>query len=249
MSLDDVLARNRDRRHPGRKACALELRDNRFGRDADARRRPAIGTRAKVHDEEPSARPEGECEAAHVRYSFREVVPQMNDEDSIDAARGKARGGSRGQDRAQVGKLLTPGAFTEKADHVRFEVGREHFASRYSASESHGEVPSPSSDVGNDHRGFEFERAKHLVGALPSVTRRIVEHPRPSISIGEGMVVTADVMARGLMPVSVCSCALFGINMSYRSAHRAPLRASSELSSKLIIVAARTLADDAKMAA
>jgi hypothetical protein len=31
--------------------------------------------------------------------------------------------------------------------------------------------------------------------------------------------------------------------------HRLPLRASSELSSKLIIVAARTLADAAKMAA
>jgi hypothetical protein len=88
-----------------------------------------------------------------------------------------------------VVEVLALGAVAQVADHVRFDVDTVDAAGGEHASEPHREVTGARTEVRYDGIGRKRERAQHIVGFLPDVALRIVEHLRPAFGVAEAMTV------------------------------------------------------------
>src|SRR5262245_30779331 len=103
-------------------------------------RRAMRGIELEVDDRDPSARLQGLRERARVRDAIAEVMPDIDDEDTIDRLGAELRIRRRRELCVEIRELLASGALLQVADHVRLDVGGDHAPSWHGARKSHAEV-------------------------------------------------------------------------------------------------------------
>lgn len=166
-SFDDVLVGKRDRRHLCLEPGANKVGDDSLWREAKVHWWSPLCLGPEINNDQYSTRSERRRKVACVTRPRGYVMPDMHDQDRIDAVRCKSRGRAHSTDRAEIRKLLSTSAIFKVSQHVRLEIRRDHLAVRDSAREPHREVPGSRADIGDGHGRLEVESTDHVVGLLP----------------------------------------------------------------------------------
>ena len=163
-----------------------KLIENLLGLEPVLRWWTAGAVEGEVDDVDPPTGGEGFPKTATVGTTVFDVVPGIDDQDSMQAPGLDTRIVVGNLPRFHIAPPLPGGPFSHETHQLRLWIERQNLATfTYRGGEIGEEIPRARSKIGNGHPGLNLHQAHDRLRFLPSIPLRAIETLRPNFGVAK----------------------------------------------------------------